>query len=427
MLLNGPPGIVSALSEEVSKVEQFYNHRLTVIQHNEALLYKEYGIQGDDRDDAKYARGDPHELEYLKASFLELAEDIRKLEQFVEQNRDGVKRLHHKIQTSQNLSWRHSSQAIRDLPNPKFGNHLTHSQYLRKNRQSAEKLSFFCAERKSTSLHTSLYLENFCLQFYPSFDEVRSTYHAIITNNESLLDHILVRVSNSSTETAKSVLLLLAMLQCAILVGSSKCVGILLRKVQSLEASANTESDLLRLFKLTITLVLQSTTTESEHQNLQKASPAKSSGHDNSYFDVLKLFLVHGQDQTPISSFKISDAIICRDLDQNTLLHTAVLAGSPLLTDLLLSYCARQATDADNSILSSSLQLVVNELLSLAIRSNRLKAVQLLLKYITNINNAEPSGESFLYIASRFGREDMVRILLTTTSYSEIDIDVVEK
>ena len=357
-----------------------------------------------------------------------MAEDIRKLEHFVEQNRDGVKRLHHKIRTSQNLKWSHSSQAIGDLPNPKFGDRLTYSQYLRKDRQSAEKLSFFCAKSKSTSLHTSLYLENFCLQFYPSFDDVRSTYRAITTNNESLLDHILLRVSNSSTETAKLVLLLLAMLQCAILLSSSKCVEILLKKVQSLEASATTGSDFSRyLFKLTITLVLQSTTTESEHQGLQKASSAKPSGHDNSYFDVLKLFLVHAQDRAPISPFKISDAIICRDLDQNTLLHTAVIAGSPLLLDLLLSYCATQAADADDSILSSSLPPIVNELLSLAIRSNRLKAVQLLLKYITNINNAEPSGESFLYIASRFGREDMVRILLTTTSYSEIDIDVVEK
>ena len=308
-------------------------------------------------------------------------------------------------------------------------NRLPYSQCLRRNRQRAEKLALFCGEGKSTALHTSLSLENFCLQFYPSFaEEVLSTYRAIISNDESLLDHILVRVSNSSTETAKLRLLLLAMLQCAILLGSSKCAKFLLRKVQSLEASAISKSDFPGdLLRLTVTLVLQSTTSESEHQSLQKASAAKLCGHNNSYFDILKLLLVHAQDLAPVSSFKISDAIVCRDIDNKTLLHLAVIAGSPEVTDLLLSYCAIQAANADNSVLSSSLQPVLNELLRVAIRSNRLEIVQLLLKYIANINYAEPSGKSFLYIASRFGREDMVRILLTTTFHSEIGIDVAEE
>ena len=307
-------------------------------------------------------------------------------------------------------------------------NSLPYSQYLQNNIQRAERLSFFCAKSKSTSLHTSVLLENACLQIYPSFDEVQSTYRAIITNNESLLDQILVRVSSDSTENAKLLLLLSAMLQCAMLHGSSKSVKVLLRKVQSLEASAISKSDFPRdLLRLTITLVLQSTTSESELQSLQEASPTMPSSHDNSYFDILKLFLVDAQDLAPILSFNVLDAIFCRDIDNDTLLHLAVIAGSPSVTDLLLNYCATQPADAGNSILSSILQSVLNELLPLAIRSNKLKVVQLLLNHIANINYVEPSGESCLYIASRFGREDMVSTLLTTSSHSEIDIDMAEK
>ena len=283
-----------------------------------------------------------------------MVKDIKELEHFVELNRDGVKRLRRKIRTIQKLKWSQSSQAIDEIPNPDFVNHLPYSQYLRKNRQRAERLSLFCGEGKSTSF--------------------------------------------------------------------------LLRKVQSLEASAFSKSNFPRdLLRLLIILVLQSTTSESEHQNSQKTSPTKPSGHDNSYFEILKSFLVRAQDLAPKSSFTILDAIICRDIDNNTLLHLAVIAGSPSVTDLLLSYCVTESTDANNSVLSSSLQRVIHELLPLAIRSNWLKIVQLLLKYTANINYAEPSGASFLYIASRFSHEEVVRMLLTTKFDSEIDIEVSER
>ena len=411
------PGIVNALRKETSKVEQFYNHRLAVNQQKEARLYEMYGMQEDDSNDARYAHGDPRELAHLGESVFELIEDMGELEHFVELNRDGIRRLHHKIR------WSHSSQDIGELPNLEFVNLLLYPQYLRRYRQKEERLSTFYAESRRSSLHTSLSLESFCLQFYPPVDEV---YRAIASNNESLLSQTLVRVSNRSTGTTKLGSLVFAMLRCAILLGSSNCINILLMKAQSLEGAARSQSEsLVDLFRLVVTLVLHSTTSETEHQ---QADSTKSSELDNKYFDILKIFLEYGQDQAPLSFFKAFDAIICRDIDNDTPLHLAVVAGSSEVTDILLCHCATQAAYNDNSILSSRLQSVLEELLPLAIRSDRPKGFQLLLEHIASINYvADPSRESVLYIASKFGSEDMVRMLLTTAFHPEIDTEVSER
>ena len=140
--------------------------------------------------------------------------------------------------------------------------------------------------------------------------------------------------------------------------------------------------------------------------------------------DFCHLYLDYVQDQSLLPATIVSDAILTRDDEGKTPLHYAVAAGSLLTTELLLDRYRGDKDSWDKIASDKKLQSVLDELLSLAIKLDKSKLVELLLRYQVNVNHRAPSGEAAIYIAAQLGREKIMQMLLSLSTTSDLDIEL---
>ncbi|KAL8715009.1 MAG: hypothetical protein Q9220_000966 [cf. Caloplaca sp. 1 TL-2023] len=109
---------------------------------------------------------------------------------------------------------------------------------------------------------------------------------------------------------------------------------------------------------------------------------------------------------------KSPDTILLRDQAGNTPLHLAVVAGDAAGTGLLLGTYLRSKKDSRKLVAEVEFQSILGELLILAVRSQKQDIVRLLLQHGVDVNHRTSSGETALYLASQYGSEEIVRMLL---------------
>ena len=120
-----------------------------------------------------------------------------------------------------------------------------------------------------------------------------------------------------------------------------------------------------------------------------------------------------------------SHAPLQADHDGQSPLHLSVAGGHPVTADVLLQAVKRQ--DKNDSLGNANVQLKrMSGVLSVAVKANFVRILQILLHAGLYINQQDDQGETALHLAARFGHTECAEMLLRGTACSKADTEKTE-
>ena len=106
--------------------------------------------------------------------------------------------------------------------------------------------------------------------------------------------------------------------------------------------------------------------------------------------------------------FTASHAILTKDIEERTPLDLAVIGNYPRVVSALLEVCCKELVVTEDR----EMQNALGRALLIAVRSNFIEIVEILLMYLTSINFGVTNGETALFIAAKYGHESCLKVLL---------------
>jgi glycerophosphodiester phosphodiesterase len=401
-----------------------------------------HGIPPNFSDTVNLDEVDQNELHYLLGTFIELRDGLKKLQWYGKVNRDGFRKILRKLD-----KFRSGGSCL--YPpyegEPKLSNTQFASQTLglkdleRINRLIAD-LTRAIFHGRSSSTHRSMRLDHFCAQFHSSFNSPNAAYHAIREDDASALDQLLQdQASEARAPSSSFQPLLLILLQCLILCESKTCIDKLLLRVRSLREDKFNIQDCLHL--LVIKIGLEKTLTGPQGQQSLLQEPMDPINSDevslpllNHVLDRLRhnqqpslyekdlfgrlplhyaaqyglveacqVFLEYMQEWGLVHVPTAFGAILLQDSEGYPPLHLAVIGGHTAVTETLLDFHNRN-NSTDKMADVRNLNTILGNLLAIALKSDFVEIVQLLVATDVNIDHQGTYGETALYIAARSGR-----------------------
>lgn len=422
-------------------------------------LYDHYGITPDFSDTMSLREVDQNELQDLLDTFIELRDEINKLQWYGKVNRDGFRRILGKLNKFRAGS---DSQPYEDskLTNSQFANQTRCLKDLQHINRVIANLSRARSQSRPSSMYISLFLKNFCARFY-SLVPSKAIYHVISEDNASALNQILQEQDpgNRGPKTGFQTLLL-ALLECSMSHGSRMCIDELLSRLGSLQDNEFVDHDnCLHRLIIRIGRAKASKSLQGQDPHLQVSTGHINSSEESFYLlayildrlrpsqrhalrekdsfgrlplhyaaqygiiDACQAILKRMQDWGQLTVTSDADLTLLQDSEEYTPLHLGIIGGHTAVTRTLLDFHKMSVNKiADDQHMTTSL----GSLLVIALTSGYFEIVKLLVSTRVSVNYQDKDGKTVLYIAARSGHEDYVKIVLEALSDLETDTNVRE-
>ncbi|KAI9780710.1 MAG: Glycerophosphocholine phosphodiesterase [Peltula sp. TS41687] len=451
--------LVVALNRDIDHVETFYGDKYAVIQHRATALYDHYGIAPDFYEDVDLCVVDQKELEDLLDSSIELRDGLEKLQWYGKVNRDGFQRILDKLNKSRARSDGQSNEDSR-LASSQFASQKECLKDLNHINRALIDLGRALSQKQPGSTYVSLFLENFCVRFYP-LASPKATYHVILEDDAVALNRTLQEQEpgDRGPDTGFQTLLL-ALLECSISHGSRKCIDELLSQVESLQNDKFVDHDnclhrlIIRIgraetlkssksqlgrhlpesigplnrseesFQL-LAYVLDRVRPCQRHALQEKDSSGRLPLHYAAQYgivDACQAILKRMRDWGQLAVPSESGPALLQDGEGYTPLHLSTIGGHAVVTRMLLDFHKMVYKMVDDQNVTKTLGAV----LAIAVMSGISEIVKTLVSIRVGVNYQDKDGKTALYIAARSGYEDNLKIILEVLSDSKADINVSE-
>ncbi|KAF3936146.1 Ankyrin-1 [Dactylella cylindrospora] len=468
---------IFSLDRELEKVDQFYNKRLADCTRKLKILGERHKEQLDNVNDIPR-----HELEEHAEVLLELRGQLRKIAWFGDVNRRGFIKILKKLDKKLNVSVKQRYLDSKVLIKP-FAASTEVTAAERIVNEWLEKLGGGIKPRQtgakedddslSSKRSSTIGVSGLPQELLGMLDA------SIKTDDSTRLDELLKDTAISTDQLSRSSIL--SLLRRAIYAEAFKCIEILLQRTDTLKDSEDINERNL-IHRLVITLG-RSTSTKIRNNpakyqessflfdkyNANRTSPDSSEEQDTlpGSFDGIYRVLVFLLERLPptlqialldrdtygriplhyaaeYGIVKVSQLLIDYmhkwnqvdakagidsspwwDNEGHAPLHLAVIGQHPKTTKVLLD---AEKWDGDPDEIAEARRSVLKSstVLCLATRNNAPRLVELLVKAGVDVNFADESGESALYIAAKLGHLECVKILLAEPEAQKADIEFTE-
>ena len=433
------------MRSEVDKIQDFIAAQASSIQTKEAQTYHVLSIDHLWLVATDLNHVDNQDLRYLSGCLNTICRELERLQRFVVINTTGLRRIIEKLETIQNVQ--RSKVEYWTLKIDEIGStwQTQISENLQKNIKVAKKVanSFETADSPGSD---TLFLRTFSLDGSLNLSTINDLHYAVKKDDAEALGRSLQISAQSLHDPNNWASALFACFRYSAFCASQRCLTMLMERIQSLDWNEIDSDHILqelRLFAAHLRQVFAHVSMQPQDRNgliekldcqllpiitmttldgrsfLHEAAACGELGLCSLYLKIVRARSQGGAKAT-------CDALIIRDHCNVTPIHLAVVAGSLQVTDLFLSNI-KEAQIRDHEIVpAGEIQCLLDELLHIAVASNNLPLVQLLLQHNARPNSRGTNGQSALFLASQRGFEEIVQSFLDATHTSRQLIDLPE-
>jgi glycerophosphodiester phosphodiesterase len=397
---------------------------------------------------------DQSEVEDLLGTCIELREGIKKLMWYGNVNRDGFQKILQKLDKVQLCCGLDLKPLEEQLSKSQFASQIECRKDLEALNGRIADASNALLSNQSNKTHRLLALVNFCTRFYPTLSCSLAFYEAIAKDDAFELDHIL-QATEGQESGGDFQPLVLALLRCSVGCGSRLCIEKLLFRAESLkddnfpnnflhsliirtgrESAPNVQQgpqqhlrgsyihndeELLPL----LGYILERLRPSQRDILLERDSFGRLPLHYAAEYGLVgacQAILKSMHDWGLSSASFPHNPTLLPDSENHTPLHLAVIGGHSAAAKTLFEFYNMSSENYRIANDSGDLGKIFGDLLAVALKSDFLEIVQVLVGSNMAINHRGKYGETALHIAVRSGREDYVRLLLNQSA----DVDALE-
>ena len=388
---------------------------------------------------------DNQDLRYLSGCLNTICRELERLQRFVVINTTGLRRIIEKLETIQNVQrskveyWTLKIDEIVSIGQTQI------AENLQKKINLAKKVANSFETADSPGRDT-LFLRTFSLDGSLNLSTINDIHYAVKKDDAEALGRSLQISAQSLHDLNNWASALFAFFRYSAFCASQRCLTMLMERIQSLDWNKIDSDHFLqevRLFAAHLRQIFAHVPEKSQDRNClieildcqflpiitMTTLDGRSLLHEAAAcgdISLCSLYLKIVRARSQGGAKATCDALVVRDHCNATPLHLAVIAGSPQVTDLFLSNI-EEAQIRDHEIVpAGEIQCLLGELLHIAVASNNLPLVQLLLQHDARPNARGANGQSALFLASQRGYGKIVQFFLDATYTSRQLIDLPE-
>lgn len=453
--------LLFALNSELRKVEAFYNAQYREVLEELSAWKEQYHLSAAPLEEMSLENVDQCDLRNLLACLVESLKGLESLQWYGKLNRDGCDRIFKKI-----IHVRHTTTEQFDQVWLRFAksNFATQSQCLHDIAAHENLINYVTNAHKQSQFqtpHFSLPLRNRWDETSAAIVSPDEAYVAIVQDDVSILDRLFPPcASRKAGQDHNFGNVIDALQEVSISQGAQECTARLLPFI-----APQAQSDLRLcgnfIHRLSANLGRDFMLQKDFGHMLQRRGcekicfnatgerllvhiidhleiPQLSILEEKDFLGRLPLHYVAQHGMTKLCQAMLrrlhkksnrflstADVALMQDRSGYTPLHRAVIGGHLAVTQSLLEVFGAM-TSVDQSRRNPNLHSLLGSLLTIAVRSNFIQLVRLLITHGVDVNHRDVDGESALFSAARNGSEYLTKALLESSNGQKIDMNTSE-